>query len=149
MKKSTKLYNVIFPVWLIGIAVPWVWLVVIPGNFLIDSLVLLAGMYALKISAKKEFYKTHILKIYLFGMLSDFIGSLFMFVAMFLLDVGRMGDELYLTIPGVLLSAGMIFIFNYFITFKKIEYKERLKLSIIFAVVTAPYTFLIPTSWIY
>ena len=60
-----------------------------------------------------------------------------------------MGDELYLTLPAILLSAAMIFILNYYITFKKVDRKTRLTLSIIFSVVTAPYTFLIPTSWLY
>lgn len=82
-------------------------------------------------------------------MLSDIIGTSYMFLMMFVFEIGNMGDELYLTIPGVIISAVMIFIFNYFLTFRKIDKKERLKLSIIFAVVTTPYTFLIPINWIY
>ncbi len=72
-----------------------------------------------------------------------------MFLMLFWLNIGNMGDEPYLTIPGLIISAVMIFILNYFITFRKIDGKERLKFSIMFAVVTAPYTFLIPISWIY
>ena len=148
MTKKSKLYNVIFPVWLLWLY-PLLWLIVIPGNFIIDSLVLLSSMYILKINDKKQFYKKSILKVFLFGMLSDIIGTLYMFLMMFVFEIGNMGDELYLTIPGVIISAVMIFIFNYFLTFRKIDKKERLKLSIVFAVVTAPYTFLIPINWIY
>jgi hypothetical protein len=68
---------------------------------------------------------------------------------MFILEIGQMGDEPYLTIPGLLISAGLIFVFNYFITFKKIDKKLRFKLSIIYTIITAPYTFLIPMNWIY
>ena len=148
-KKETKLYNLIFPVWMAGLFLPWIWLIVIPGNFAVDSLVLVIAMYALKLSGKKDFYKKHILKIYLFGMLSDVIGTLYMCFMMYVLKVGHLGDEWYLTIPALILSAGLIFLFNYFITFKKDTPKERLKLSIIFAVATAPYMFLIPISWYY
>lgn len=148
MTKKTKLYNVLFPIWLLWLY-PLLWLIIIPGNFIIDSLVLLLSMYILKINNKKQFYKKSILKVFLFGMLSDIIGTLYLFLMMFVFEIGNMGDELYLTTPGVIVSALMIFIFNYFITFRKINKKERLKLSIIFAVATAPYTFLIPLNWIY
>lgn len=147
MKKEIKLYNVLFPIWLLMLF-PACWLFIIPGNFIIDSLVLIISMYALKINDKKQFYKKNILKIFIFGFLSDIIGSLFLLL-MFVLEIGQMGDEPYLTIPGLLISAGLIFVFNYFITFKKIDKKLRFKLSIIYTIITAPYTFLIPMSWIY
>jgi hypothetical protein len=43
----------------------------------------------------------------------------------------------------------LIFVFNYFFTFKKLDKMLKMKLSVIFAVVTAPYTFLIPSAWLY
>ena len=122
MTKNSKLYNIIFPVWLLWLY-PLLWLIVIPGNFIIDSLVLISSMFILKINDKKQFYKKSILKVFLFGMLSDIIGTLYMFLMMFVLEIGKMGDEPYLTIPGVIISAAMIFIFNYFITFRKIDKK--------------------------
>lgn len=128
---------------------PQLWLIVLPGNFFVDSLVLIISMFSLKISCKKQYYKQNILKIYAFGMLSDIIGSAFMLVLMIFFEVGRMGDELYLTLPALIISATLIFTFNYFITFKKTEKALKLKLSIIFAVFTAPYTFLVPSAWLY
>ena len=68
---------------------------------------------------------------------------------MVVLEVGRMGDEWYLTVPALILSAVMIFVLNYYVTFRKVEKVLRLKMAILFAVVTAPYTFLIPSSWLY
>ena len=147
-KNSIKLYNVLFPVWFLML-LPQLWLVILPGNFLIDSLVLIISMYALKTPEKKVFYKQHILKIFLFGMLSDIIGAAYLFLMAFVFELGIMGDELYLTGPALLLAAGMIFVLNYFVTFKKEEAPLRLRLALIFAIVTAPYTFLIPSSWIY
>lgn len=146
--RGVRLYNVLFPFWML-LWFPQVWFIVLPGNFLVDSLVLILSMYALKMVDKKQWYRRHILKIYGFGMLSDLIGSGYMLLLMLLFEVGVMGDELYLTLPALLISAGMIFVFNYFITFQKAEPTLRRKLSLIFALATAPYTFLIPSSWLY
>ncbi|MBQ9940073.1 MAG: hypothetical protein IJO74_00830 [Clostridia bacterium] len=147
-KKDVKLYNVLFPFWML-LLFPQVWLIVLPENFIIDSLVLIISMLALKIPRKKQFYKHHILKIYGFGILSDIIGSAYMFLLMWAFEVGSMGDELYLTLPALFISAVLIFILNYFVTLKKTDKILRFKLSLIFAIITAPYTFLIPSSWLY
>ncbi len=145
---DVKLYNVLFPFWMI-LLFPQIWLIILPGNFIIDSIVLIISMIVLKIADKKQWYKRHIIKIYLFGMISDIIGAGYMLLLMTVFDVGRMGDELYLTAPAIVISSALIFILNYFITFKKIDNLLRLKLSLTFALVTAPYTFLVPSSWLY
>ncbi len=146
-RKNNYLYNVMFPVWMLMLF-PIAWLVVIPSNFIIDSLVFIISMYVLKMDNKKQLYKKNILKIFAFGFLADIIGSLLLLLAAFL-NISVMGDEWYLTIPALFISSGLIFVFNYFVTFKKLDIKNRLKLSLIIAIITAPYTFLIPTSWIY
>lgn len=148
MKKEVKLYNVLFPFWMLMLF-PQIWLIILPGNFIIDSLVLVISMYLLKLEEKKQFYKRNILKIFAFGILSDVIGSLYMLLMMICFQLGRMGDELYITLPALIISAVLIFIFNYFITFKKYDKKLKLKLALTFAIVTAPYTFLVPSSWLY
>ena len=147
MKKENKLYNVLFPVWMI-LMFPTAWLIVLPGNFIIDSLVLLVLMLILKVESKKQFYIKHIFKIFAFGLLSDAVGSLYLF-AMVIFEISSMGDEPYITVPALIISAVMIFVLNYFLTFKKSDKALRLKMAITFAIVTAPYTFLIPSSWIY
>ena len=146
--KKTKLYNVLFPFWML-LLFPQLWLIVLPGNFIIDSLVLLVSLCILKIADKKQWYKKHIVKIFAFGMLSDIIGAAYMLFMMIVFEVGRMGDELYLTIPALIISAVLIFVFNYYVTFKKAEKELRFKFALIFAIVTAPYTFLVPSSWLY
>lgn len=148
MKKKNKLYNVLFPVWFLFIY-PIAWIVIIPANFLIDSLVLIMGMFILKLENKKQFYKRSILKVFIFGFLADIIGALFLFVMVFLLEIGITGDEIYLTLPAVLLSGVMIFIFNYFITFKKENKNVKFKLALILTLITAPYAIMIPLNWIY
>ena len=147
-KNDVKLYNVLFPFWMI-LLFPQIWLIVLPGNFIIDSIVFVLSMVVLKIADKKQWYKRHILKIFLFGMLSDMIGAGYMLFLTLVFEVGQMGDEPYLTVPALCISAVLIFVFNFFITFRKVERILRLKLSLTLTIVTAPYTFLIPSAWLY
>lgn len=146
--KDVRLNNVLFPFWML-VLYPMTWFVVLPGNFIIDSLVLLVSMVLLGVADKKQCYKKYILKIFAFGMLSDIVGGIYMFLMLAVFEVARMGDELFLTVPAIVISAVLIFVLNYFITFRKAEKSFRLKMSLIFALVTAPYTFLIPNSWIH
>ena len=148
MKKETRLYNVLFPLWMLMLF-PITWLIILPGNFIIDSIVLVVCMFALKIENKKQMYKSCILKIFLFGILADVVGAVYMIIMVFGFDVGKMCDELYLTLPALVISAVLIFVFNYFVTFKKYDKKLRFRMSLAFALVTAPYTFLYPSRWLY
>ena len=147
--KTTKLYNVIFPIWMLYLF-PVAWLVVLPGNFLVDSLVLLGALYALRVQDKKQIYKRYIVKAFFFGLLADLVGTAFLFLTALVFEVGGpMCDSPTVTVPAMLISAGCIFLSDYFITFRRMEKPLGRKLALIFAVATAPYTFLIPVSWFY
>ena len=155
MKKNrdVTLYNVLFPLWMI-LLFPQMWLIVLPGNFLIDSIVLLISLAVLGIPAKKQWYKHCILKIFGFGLLADVIGAGYMLLMLFVFEVGSSGSELLLSLPALVISGVLIFVLNYFFPFnivgtRILDKSLRLKMSLIFAVVTAPYTFLIPASWLY
>ena len=126
-EKGLRLYNVIFPFWML-ILFPYFWLVIFPANFILDSLVLLAAMFALKIQDKKAYYKKHIVKIFSFGMLSDVIGALYMLGMLYLFAFFENEievDDLRLTLPALIISAALIFVLNYLVTFRKSEKAER------------------------
>ena len=146
MKKEIRFYNMLFPLWLV-MAAPLTWVAVIPANFLIDSLVLMILLFACRVEEKRRFYIGHILPVFGFGFLADIIASAGMLLAMFL-GVGGRGDEWYLTVPGLLAAAGLIFFFNYFISFRREDRRRRFRMALFFAVFTAPYTFLVPTGWV-
>lgn len=150
-----------FPVWLLFIF-PITWLLVIPANFIIDSLVLIAGMYIFKHENKKDTYKKTIIWVFLFGFLADFVGGIVLLITQFLGEnewvyeyltgplVFNPYDNIYsliYTIFAVVVSGILIYIFNRYISFRKIE-KKRTKrgLSLVLALLTAPYLFLVPTS---
>ena len=54
--RDVKLYNVLFPFWML-LMFPITWAIVLPGNFIIDSLVLIISLLLLKIPDKKQFGK--------------------------------------------------------------------------------------------
>lgn len=161
---DTKLYNIIFPVWLLFIF-PLTWFIIIPANFIIDSLVLLLVMAILKVERKKEYYKKHILWVFLFGFVSDIIGALFLLAITIIGDGGWLYEyisgpisenpfdnvySLIFTILCVLIAGLMIYIFNRFVSFRKDSDKRRKRIiSLVLAVLTAPYMFLIPTTGFY
>ena len=148
--KPIRLYNVFFPLWII-LMFPLCWPIVGVVNFLFDSLVLLISLIFVRVPEKDEFYGRHIWKVFGFGFLSDILGALGMYLIMLLLSpfpINVLGDELYLTVSGLIISAVLIFVFNYFITFRKHDFKVKRTLSLIFAIATAPYTFLVPNAWL-
>ena len=147
MKKDLKLYNIIFPIWLL-LLVPPVWLVILPANFIVDSLVILITMMVIGIHQKRKMYIKSIFKVWIFGFISDIIGTAVIFALSVLINKG-FDDNPAFTIPGVLIAAIMIFIFNYLFSFKKYDKGTRFKMALSLMIFTAPYTFLIPTSWIY
>jgi len=144
-KKQVALYNIIFPFWLIFLFPPVILFVII-GNFLIDSLVLAASMCFLKVENKKKFYLKSIWKAYLFGFAADIVGAVIAFAAE---SVSAVIGFWMLIILSVLAAAALIFLLNYFISFRKCDKKLRFRLSMIFAAVTAPYVFLIPKDFTY
>lgn len=148
MKKDVKLYNVLFPVWML-MTLPVIWWIVIPGNFLIDSLVLVIAMKVLKIGDPWDFYRRHIIPVFLLGFMADVLASLPMWLGVYLDLGGPWADSPVLTVPGVLLAGVLIYGFDYFISFRKLDKSLRRKLALTFAIATAPYTYLIPSKWIY
>ena len=173
MHKGVTLYNVVFPIWLL-LLFPTVWIVVLPANFIIDSLVLLLAFAVCKLSGRKSLYQQSILKVWGLGFLADIIGTILLLLTQFM---DRMVDEssafgrwfydniasavaynpfknLYaflVVLLAVALSGFLIYVFNYKIALKKwpVEDLQRKKAALLLAVLTAPYVFFVPTSRLY
>ena len=171
MKKTSKcirLYDVIFPIWLIWL-IPPVIFIALAANFVVDTIVILvifaviknkgAGGYSIS-----SLYKKSILKVWLLGFAADIISAILLTI--FSMITGLLPNNiigavmlnpftniwaLLIVLFFVALAGMLIFLFNYHITFKKIIHEKALKckISIAIAIITAPWTFLIPTAWIY
>lgn len=146
-KKEIRLYNVLFPIWMLLI-IPTAWIAVLPANFIVDSLVLLITAKKIGI-LEKGIYKKHILRVWIFGFIADLIGAGILLGSLYIFEDFFRGDELIITLPAMLVSAVMIFLFNYRFSFSELDKGARLRMALSFAIFTAPYTFLIPLNWIY
>lgn len=85
MKKEVRLYNIILPIWLLWLF-PQVWLVALPGNLLVDCLVLVLALAALKHRDKKRVVKQLWWKFWLLGFLADLVGAALLLPSVFLPD---------------------------------------------------------------
>jgi hypothetical protein len=163
--KTVNLYNVFFPFW-IWCLFPPIWLISIPANFLIDSLVLVIGMYVIKISNKKQVYRKSIVKVVFFGFISDFIGAGMMELMEWLCsfnDEGIGNDidsalifnpfrnpiALIYTIFCLIVIGYFIYLFDKKVAFKKLDISEieKKKLALTMAVFTTPYILIVPSEW--
>ncbi len=161
MKRDVKLYNVIFPIWML-LALPMAWLVIMPANFIIDTAVLLITLKVMKVENIKEIWKKSIVKVWIFGFISDIVGGLFMFWVIidpilydYLKGVAYNPFKDVLSFLWVVLCMAIasvcIYFLNYKISLKKTTLTniQKKKLALSLAIATSPYLFLLPTSWFY
>ena len=160
MKKnnSIRLYNVMFPIWFF-MFLPALWLVILPVNFGVDSLVLMLSARKQQVEDQKALWKKHILPVWGIGFLSDLIGAGLIFLVFLLFtSIPGLDDVLnpvlfpgttLISIPGVALAGWLIYILNKKLTFRKSTLDPQVihKLCLHLAIFTAPYTMLIPLYW--
>ena len=178
-KGEVRLYNMILPPFMLMMFLLKLWFISLVGNFIIDSVMVLIISLIMFRKVSGVFYKKSILKVWLLGFASDFIGVIYLFfIDLAAYSAGAYnyaeGDSVfrkYLTganrafshcdtssfwavvylASGILVAAIFIFLFNYFVSFRKTELtkKQRIFSSILLAVCTAPYTFLLPADLFY
>lgn len=166
MKKSNsvKLYNILLPLWLIIFLPSYLWLVLIPLNYLIDRVVL---KWSLKDMPDKGFFcRKHTWKVCLAGFFSDFVGAAIMLaISMYsgehsekLYDIGHaVMFNPFSSLPGFLIVAACIAISAVciYLIDKRILRKagldtEQVKKSALrLAIITAPYLYLFPSGLLY
>lgn len=136
---------------------PQLWLISLPFNLLIDSLVLLAGF---KLFGKDNIlfnYRKSIWKTWLFGYLADLLGAAvqFEFEKIAGMDFYRgsvMSNPFggifpfFATFVSVAVSGILIYVFNLKICLNTtlLEEKNKKKTSLFIALCTAPYMFFMP-----
>ena len=157
MKKdnSVRLYNVMFPIWFFFFF-PITWILILPVNFGVDSLVLMLSARKQQVEDRKALWKKHILPAWGIGFLSDLIGAGLIFLVFLLFtSVPGLEDILnpvlfpgttLISLPGVALAGWLIYILNKKLTFRKSTLDPAVihKLCLHLAIFTAPYPMLIP-----
>lgn len=174
-KRPTRLYNLIFPVWVIlsplilplsAMIPPFlvICVIVLVGNFIIDFLVVWLALRLLRITDAWHQAKRVILKVWIFGFIADTIGALLMLgastVCQKLPQEGIMQGfyhalmyrpfahplALLYTVACILLTGALIYCFNSIFCLQKAGLADRTRrcVALALAVITAPWTFLLP-----
>lgn len=153
IKVNWLLINILFPIWLFWILPTFAWLIILPVNFVVDSLVLYLAMRWQHMEDKVKILKQSILKIWIVGFVSDLLGAgLILILTMqihstgFAWDIFHFPGTTLISIPGVILAGLLIFYLNKHCSFTKCGFTEIQirKLSLALAIGTAPYAMFIP-----
>lgn len=148
-----RLYNVLFPMWLFYLFPTGVWLLLLPANFAVDTLVLRWGAKRLGHPDVAGLWRRSILRVWGFGFLSDLLGAGLVLGLQLLIDaVGLPWNTFFfpgvtlLSLPGVLLAGFGIYAFNarYAFAGSGLTPEQIRRLSRWLALFTAPYAMLIP-----
>lgn len=154
MKK--KMYSFIFPIWILLIASPLIWLMILPTNFLIDTLVLIIVCNIFKIKNIITVYKRSIFKMLVYGIIADLVGGSILLCAAKINPDGVFSNvvsnpfDSWITIVYIAIciaiAAVLSYFFNYKMTFKTLNISENKKkrIALFIAVFTAPYLFFYP-----
>lgn len=162
MKKQTRLYNVILPVWLI-LAIPSpLWLAVLPANLLVDCLVLFLTLTALRHARRGTVLKRLWWKLWLLGFAADAVGVAWMFLGLLgYIPFGTAWEDtvshaahnpfhnpwaFLWTLAGVALSGVCIYFFDRraMRSCGLLTGREKHITALAMAIATAPYLFFIP-----
>ena len=160
-KKQVRLYNLLLPIWLLWIF-PQVWLIILPGNLLLDCAVLLLALAALRCTAKKAVLRRVWWRVWLNGFLADAAGVAWMVLGMFAAAYGgdwweeqlaaiagspfRTPLALVWTLAGVALAGVCIYFLDRHALGRCPELSPRQPrlAALALAIATAPWLFLVP-----
>lgn len=150
---TVRIYNMLFPMWLFFLFPSPIWLLILPGNFLIDSAVIWFTLRASHKDSIKYIWKKSILRVWLVGFFCDIIGAL-LILGIYLLtgelfpqwDIFHFPGTTIISIPGVILAGVLIYFINRKVSFVYTDLSEGQKKYLAFSIAlyTAPYLMLVP-----
>lgn len=154
-KNEVRLHNVLFPIWFFFVFPTVAWKLLLPANFVIDSVVLLAAAARLGLEKpqRRTVYRQSILPVWLIGFFSDAVGGALIFGLTFAHgwlylpgDIWRFPGTTLISLPGVLAAGVLIYWLNRTLSFRRsgLATATLHKLCLALAVFTAPYAMLIP-----
>ena len=156
MKKDIRLYNVMFPIWFFFLFPSYLWLIILPVNFVVDSLVIWLSAKRQGIDDRIDLWKRSILSVWFIGFLCDFLGAGLIFgLYLLVAEIPWMPNfalglwSTLISLPGVMLAGWLIYKLNRKVFFLRcgLEIQQVHKMCLALAVFTAPYTMLIPLYW--
>ena len=158
-KNDLRLYNVMFPVWMLVWWPSALWLLLIPINYGIDALVL-HGSLPGELD-RRAFRRRHAWKICLAGFGSDFLGSALLFAVYALAPSQQLTDDiayspfhsvgaLGVTLAAIALAGAAIFLLDRWILRRAgLDAPTAARAARNLALLTAPYLFSFPSGLLY
>lgn len=164
-KHPIRTYNILLPIWLLVWFPSWLWLLLIPANYLLDRIVLHWSLKGL--DDRNAFCRRTAWRICAAGFLSDFVGSAFLIGVQVLLSfinsdmADSVADSLMSNPSGnigalacallAIAVAGLcIYLLDRWILNAAGLDRERARRSALrLALITAPYLFLFPSNLLY
>ena len=172
-KKGIRLYNIIFPVWLLVWIPTWLWLLIIPANYLVDHFVLKYCLKKLAIE-DRELLKKNTWKVCLLGFAADLAGSVLLFSTQLLPGflrnrpaadmrefntlINNIAYDCFADIRAFLIVAFCVLVSGYCIYrfdkafldkyWKKEKTEQAKYIALRMAIFTMPYLFFIPVRWL-
>lgn len=155
MKREIRLYNFILPIWLLWMFPP-AWLLILPGNLLIDGAVLFLTLTALGRADRGFRMRALLLPLWVCGFAADFAGVVWMEAGHLVSDLSHTWTiysalshpaAFAWTLSAVVLSGICIYALDSFFLGGEVSplpEQERRRIALAMAVVTAPWTFFIP-----
>ncbi|TEB08705.1 hypothetical protein Pmgp_03682 [Pelotomaculum propionicicum] len=154
MEKGTrfkdKLYNLIFPLWMIMFFPPFL-IAVLFGNLVIDGLVIYLTLYLNRAMLERKQLINVIIKAWVFGFLADLAGAfiLFIFSAIFSFNGYYAFESPAAALPfivSVVFAGCLIGVFNYRQCRSLMDSRLAARVGLAMGIVTAPWVFFIPSS---
>ena len=171
-QNKTVLYNLLVPFWVLLFVPSWLWLVLIPLNYLLDRIVLRWSLGDMP--DKGLFCRKHTWKLCLVGFLGDIIGGIFMVAARFLTALpGALHENtehplldkitygvgfnpfshilsLVIVLAAIFLAGLIIYLIDKAVLKKVgLSLEQAKKSALRIALITVPYLFLFPSSILY
>lgn len=128
-------------------------------NLIIDALVQYLAFQIIHLKFKWSVWIRLLWQIWFYGLIADFIGSLFLTLLMtegnalpsHLFDpyvIYTSPSSVALFALAIVLSAVFIYFLDLRLFKRSLPLRQARRIALSFAIFTAPYTFLIPTTWI-
>lgn len=151
--QSFVLGDLIFPVFMFPLFPP-LFVIAALLNLPIDALVQFVVLRFMHVTLERKQWFHLLLKLWGIGLLADVIGSILLTVIMFTglpFNPYDFYTSLFSTsifLAAVLLSALIIYVLDFRVLKKSFSLQQAKRIALAFALFTAPYTLLIPTSWV-
>ncbi|PLX26164.1 hypothetical protein C0581_05140 [Candidatus Parcubacteria bacterium] len=151
MKKTVKLYNVFFPIYVMVFFPPIIFLVLI-GNFVIDAVVIVSVLYFSKALSTIKHKRKYITKAWGYGFLADICAALLLLVLewaglVYSYKPFESVSNVMFIFFAIVVGGVFVGIFNYRLALRNgLNKKIALRQALFMGIITAPWMFLLPLS---